>query len=238
MRELLKWLPQQYMLDTLDENPALAHTQSGDGWCALRFGHYLFLGGRFCEEAANAIKNEANALNVSLIYCPDEDWKAGVRGVLGDIPAWGRRMYARAPEKYEGKIAEIEKIDAEKLEKYANSEMFIEEVTDTGTYSSMEDFFKRGMGFAPVVDGAIRGFITSEYPSEGVCAIGIEVEEAYQRRGWAKEMTRQFLSAAADKSIKKVYWECWTDNEASVKTALACGFELCAEYEALEYWRQ
>lgn len=225
------------MLQTLSENPALARTREGDNWRAVLFGHYLFIGGKCSARAAREIAESMLAENVTLIYCPDDEWRAGLRAVLGDMNAWGRRLYARAPQKFEPKIAEIEKIDAAKLAKCGNAEIFIEEVIGTGTYSSMEDFFARGMGFAPIIGGDIRGFCTSEYPSENACAIGIEVEAEYRGRGWAKEMTRRFLTAAVEKGIKTVYWECWADNAPSVAVARACGFELMREYDALEYFQ-
>lgn len=115
--------------------------------------------------------------------------------------------------------------------------MTSESVTGTATYASLDDFFARGMGFAPLIGERFSGFCTSEYPSKGACAIGILVEEAQRGKGLAKAMTRAFLNAACDRALDTVYWECWADNVPSVKTALACGFHHVASYDALEIWR-
>ena len=237
MREKLSWLPQQYMLDTVSENPRLAKVHEAGEMCAVLFGHSLFIGGRYDREAAHFLTEHMLTENVTFAFCPDEEWKAGLRELLGDLKEYKREMYAIKPYRSQGGNAIIERMDASTLARYQNAGIFTEEVLDTCTYDSMDDFFARGMGFAPVVEGKIRGFITSEYPSAGTCAIGIMVEEELRGRGLAKDMTRAFLSAACDKGITTVYWECWKNNTPSVKTALACGFQKVAEYETLEIWR-
>jgi len=60
-------------------------------------------------------------------------------------------------------------------------------------------FLKNGFGYTTVIDGKIQGFCTSEYESEDELAIGIEVAETHQQKGYGKAMTAAFL----DEAIKK-----------------------------------
>ncbi|MGI6238020.1 MAG: GNAT family N-acetyltransferase [Christensenellales bacterium] len=233
MRKMLEWLPMQYMLDTLSENPNLAKYYEGEKACAVLFGHSLFIGGAYDRETALYLAKNMRAEDGTIVYCPDEAWLDGLREICDDAKVYRRAMLAVKPYPHDGRNDAIMRIDTGALEKYGNAEMFTEEVLGTGTYLSMADFFARGIGFAPVYDGALRGFCTSEYPSRGKCAIGIYVDEAYRGRGLAADLTRAFLNTAHEMGMDTVYWECWANNAPSIQTALKCGFEKQAEYEVL-----
>ncbi len=233
MREKLKWLPQQYMLDVLDENPKLARYHEGNGYCAVLFGHYLFIGGRCDPEAARFLTEHMLAHFITFVYCPDDAWKKAIREMVPDATKNRRALYAVKPYRSPDSDGRIIRVGSADLGQYAGVDVFIDEVVGTATYNSMDDFFARGIGIAPLIDGRLSGFCTSEYPSRGKCAIGIMVEEPHRGQGIAKAMTRAFLSAACDREIETVYWECEAENAASYKTALACGFHQIASYEAL-----
>ncbi len=237
MREMLSWLPQQYMLDTLDENPRLARYHEGDGFCAVLFGHYLFIGGRFDPEAVRFLAEHMLSEYVTFAYCPDEAWKGGLRALFPEGREEGRAIYAVRPYRSPASDERIIRVEKPDLGKYEGADVFVDEVMGTATYDSMDDFFARGIGTAPLIGGRLSGFCTSEYPSEGKCAIGIMVDEPYRGQGIAKAMTRAFLTAAYDRGFDQVYWECRADNEPSYRTALACGFQEIASYEAFVIWR-
>lgn len=237
MRETLKWLPQQYMLDTLDENPKLARYWQGDGNRAVLFGHYLFIGGRYDPEAARFIAERMQADFVTFAYCPSDQWKDGLRTLFPKATAQGRALYAVKPYRSPASDERIIRVEMSDLGKYEGADVFVDEVMGTATYDSMDDFFARGMGFAPLIGGRLSGFCTSEYPSRGKCAIGIMVDEPHRGQRLAEAMTRAFLNVACDRGFETVYWECEAENAASYKTALACGFHKIASYEALVIWR-
>jgi RimJ/RimL family protein N-acetyltransferase len=233
MREKLKWLPQQYMLDTLDENPRLALYHEGDLSSAVLFGHYLFIGGRYDPEAARFLAEHMLAHYITFAYCPDDEWREGLRALFPEARAQGRALYAVKPYRSPLADARLIRVEKQDLGKYEGADVFVDEVMGTATYDSMDDFFARGIGFSPLIGGRLSGFCTSEYPSKGKCAIGIMVEDPHRGQGIAKAMTRAFLSAACDLEIETVYWECEAENAPSFKTALACGFQKIASYEAL-----
>ncbi len=237
MREKLSWLPQQYMLDVLDENPKLARHHQGDSFCAVLFGHYLFIGGRFDPEAARFLAENMLADHVTFAYCPDGAWKDGLRALFPAAKAMGRALYAAKPYRCPASDARIIRVENADLGKYEGADVFMDEVMGTATYDSMDDFFARGMGFSPLIENRLSGFCTSEYPSKGKCAVGIMVEEEYRGQGLAKAMTRAFLNAACERDFETVYWECEAENAGSYRTALACGFHKVASYEALVIWR-
>lgn len=182
MMGMLGWLPQQYMLDTLGENPKLARYHEGDGFCAVLFGHYLFVGGRWDPEAARFLAERMMAEHVTFAFCPDDSWRAGLRALFPAAKAQTRALYAAEPIRFapDPRVIRVGKPDLERCE---GADVFIDEVMGTATYDSMDDFFARGMGFAPLIDGRLTGFCTSEYPSAGKCAVGIMVEEAHRGKG-------------------------------------------------------
>lgn len=233
MREKLQWLPQQYMLDTLDENPKLARYHEGEFSCAVLFGHYLFIGGRYDPEAAHFLAGHMLANYITFAYCPDEEWKDGLKALFPEAWTQGRALYAVAPYRSQTADGRIIRVESADLGKYEGADVFIDEVMGTATYDSMDDFFARGIGIAPLIGGRLSGFCTSEYPSRGKCAVGIMVEEKHRGQGIAKSMARAFLNAACERGIGTVYWECEAANAPSFKTALACGFQKIASYEAL-----
>lgn len=238
MRRSLGFSPLQYMLDTAQENPRLASFfEAGETYACL-FRHMLFLGGGYDGEAFRFITQELLDVNhrarqpVLYVFAGDPAWE---RAFQEKFPGKGR-VYARSLygiKPVPGEIALPETVREIRGElPLDNFGMIRDEVLGTGTYNDMDDFFSRGICFAPVIDAKVCGFCTSEYPSQNAVAIGIEVLEEYQRRGYAKAMTRAFLSKAAQRDLF-VYWECWSKNLASVRTALACGFQKQAEHEML-----
>jgi GNAT superfamily N-acetyltransferase len=130
-------------------------------------------------------------------------------------------------------VDNIEEITSELMNSCVdNLEMITDEVISTGTYNDMEDYLNRGIGYTVIIDNKVCGFCTSEYPSKDSVAIGIEVLEEFQKQGYAKSMTGQFLRKASQRGLN-VYWECWKNNTPSKNTALSCGFEKVADYSVL-----
>ena len=58
------------------------------------------------------------------------------------------------------------------------------------------------------------------------------VIKEHQRKGIAKALVKRFLQKASNKELN-VYWECWKNNNPSIKTALSCGFVKVADYPVL-----
>lgn len=235
-RRLLAYTPLQYMIDFAQENPGNAHLWMDDArepqTCVLVLKHLHFIGGRYSTEAKERFSREALPAAA-----------AGIRHLCvsaGD-PAWLEAIAAEHPEscrRYERSLLRSEfladlpeeasddvvRITRELVEAgLENAGIIVDEVVGTATYRDMEDFYARGFGFAPVRDGRVMGFCTSEYPSAKAVAIGIEVSEGLRRRGVAKAMTRAFLHEAHARGLT-VYWDCWKSNFASVRTAESCGF--------------
>lgn len=99
----------------------------------------------------------------------------------------------------------------------------IEEVSSM--WGSKEGFEKKGFGTCAIYEGQIIGWCTAEFVSERTCGIGIETIEAFQKKQVATKMTEAFLNLCKVKNIMP-YWDSWTKNEPSVKTALKNSFEV------------
>lgn len=246
VRELLRFTTLQYMLDTFAENPKLGKLFVDDdinpSTCILSLKHLLFFGGRLSQDCLHFLLNNIltddirNKGHVFYFIYPDDTWK----NALMELFPYNSRQYERSlyqckpsckiEQPYNDNIVEI----TYELMNSAtgNLGMIIDEIIGTGTYNNMEDFFRRGIGYSPVINNKVCGFCTSEYPSKDAIAIGIEVLEEYQRQGYAKFMTRLFLYKAAQRDLT-VYWECWKNNIASVNTALSCQFDKVGDYSIL-----
>lgn len=239
IRELLSFSPLQYMLDVLEENPHFAHIytdrEAKPTCCALLFGHYLWLAGMVKENAADiaaAIREEHMDVLFAFYEAP-----AAAQAMKEQFPRVydnGRCVFRQTPKRQESEPpARVAPITLELLRSdVGNRDMIINEVTDTATYDSLEAFFRKGFGFTFIAENEICAFCTSEYQSKASIAIGIEVKEKHERKGIAKEMARAFLQEAAKRDLT-VFWECWKQNEPSIRTALACGFDKVAEYPVI-----
>lgn len=237
-RERFRFSPLQYMLDAARDNPKLASVYADDDVSVCLFNHMLFIGGayradRFDFILTDILSGDFRANHpVFYVFCDRPEWEDAFAKRFGEkAHAYERSLFGIHPR--EQAVETPEEIQEIKdFMPYSNFEMIVDEVVGTATYDDMPDFFARGVCFAPVIDGAVSGFCTSEYPSAGALAIGIEVLEPFRKRGYAKAMTQAFLNRAAEKGVS-VYWECWKDNAASANTARACGFGKIADYRVL-----
>lgn len=245
-REFFKYTALQYMIDTLIENPKLGKIFVDDNinpnTCIISLKHLLFFGGRLSKDCLNFLSNRIltddirNKGYVFYMLYPNEEWKNGLMDVFShSCNQYERSLYHIKPlcaDKQPG-YDNIVGITSELMNsKVGNLDIITEEIIGTGTYNDMEDFFLRGTGYTLLVNNKVYGFCTSEYPSKDAIAIGIEVHEKYQKKGYAKAMAELFLNKAAHQGLT-VYWECWKNNIASVNTALSCQFEKVADYPIL-----
>jgi GNAT superfamily N-acetyltransferase len=97
---------------------------------------------------------------------------------------------------------------------------------------SVEDFLTRSFGLCPVYSNEVAGWCMSEYNVGQRCEIGIATAEKYQRKGIATLSTRFFLAEALRRGYRRVGWDCWTRNIASVASARKAGFTFVEEYPA------
>jgi RimJ/RimL family protein N-acetyltransferase len=99
---------------------------------------------------------------------------------------------------------------------------------------SVEDFLARSFGVCFVDAGrqTLAGWCLSEYSCGARCEVGIEVLEAYQRRGLGTRLTQALCGAAAQRGVNQVGWHCLAANEPSRATARRAGLQFVAPYRA------
>lgn len=245
-RELLNFTVLQYMLDTIYENPKLGKIFVDDvdnpNSCILSLKHLLFFGGDLTQDCLSFLSEEILTENIrdngSVFYMiyPDKAWENALKELFHERCIQYERSLYRWKLKCIDKLPccdNILEITTDLMNSTThNLDMITDEIISTGTYDNMEDYLIRGMGCTPIINNKVCGFCTSEYQSKGAVAIGIEVLEEYQRKGYGKAMTKTFLCKAAQRRLT-VYWECWKNNIASVNTALSCGFEKVEDYPIL-----
>ncbi len=249
-RELFSYSALQYMFNTLEENPVLGQVFADDEknteTCIIFWKHSIYLGGKLTKDSLNFLTNELltnevkDRLEVCFIFYPEEEWKKVLFEQFNgscSCNQYERSLYHIKPlpdnnfsQDSKPQSSNIVEISEELMNsKIDNLDMIREEIIGTGTYNDMKDFYTRGIGYSVVIDNKVCGFCTSEYPSKNVLAIGIEVLEEQQKKGYEKAMTKAFLNKAGKQGLQ-VYWECWKRNIASVNTARSCGFEKVMDY--------
>ncbi|MEA4888959.1 MAG: GNAT family N-acetyltransferase [Clostridiaceae bacterium] len=249
-RQLLSFSPLQYMFDAVSEKPQLSEIyidgEVNPKSCALLLGHYLFL--NKAEEsfitqlfATVFTEEKQKELGALIIFYDDDGTAELIKKYFRKVYDNTRSVYRYNPVQTDNKRGDTdikrgdfvvpitEELINSDLE---NIEMITQEVLGTATYDNMKAFCQNGIGYTFVDQKRICAFCTSEYPSKSAVAIGIEVDAKHQRQGVATEMTQAFLKKALSRKLN-VYWECWKSNEASVQTALKCGFEKVADYPVL-----
>ena len=246
IRKMFEFFAKQYTLNVLSEKPKLAQIytdkDNNPSTCILTWNHSIYIGGEFSHDCLNYISNKLLSseskknLHVFFIYYSNEAWKNSIYKLFADnCTLYERSLYSIKPiynecfPQYDCIVEISEELMASTV---SNLDMITEEIIGTGTYDNMEDFFIRGIGYTIIIDNKVCGFCTSEYQSEKEIAIGIEVLNIYQQRGYAKAMTNAFLNKSAQRDLN-VYWECRRNNISSVKTAISCGFEKVADYSIL-----
>ena len=246
IRQLLSFIPLQYMIDSVEENPKLAklYISETENTCFVLFGHYLFVAGEITNEAISYLDNKIlsekarKELEIIIVFYPNEDWKNSITSLFPNkCKIYERSLYHTKPaymcDISTSSQSSILKITSELLRSNVeNISMIIDEIIGTNTYYDMDDFINRGIGFTPVFDNKVCGFCTSEYPSKTEVAIGIEVLKEYQNQGIAKTMTKMLLNEAYKKNLT-VNWECWKNNIPSSNTAISCGFKKVADYPVI-----
>ncbi len=110
-----------------------------------------------------------------------------------------------------------------------NRGMIAGEVTQM--WGGVDAFLQEGFGVCAVVDGAVAGFCTAEYVSPGRCGMGVATAPEHRRQGLAAAMTNAFLAMSARRGVTP-FWDCWTNNQGSIKTATRAGFQFVADYPA------
>jgi RimJ/RimL family protein N-acetyltransferase len=91
---------------------------------------------------------------------------------------------------------------------------------------SVPDFLAKSFGACIVHQGQIVGWCMSEYNVGSRCELGIETDDAYQRRGLARATATAVIREAVARGLTEIGWICEADNLPSIATAEHLGFEL------------
>lgn len=95
---------------------------------------------------------------------------------------------------------------------------------------SLEHFVDQAFGYCIIHDtDGIVAWCTAEYVSPGICGVGIETVEPYQRQGLATCTAAAFAKHAI-RLDWQVHWDSWLKNTPSIHTAEKVGFQKIADY--------
>jgi RimJ/RimL family protein N-acetyltransferase len=101
---------------------------------------------------------------------------------------------------------------------------------------SVEDFLEHSFGFCLVHGDEIVSWCLSEYNSRRGCEVGIETVEPYRRQGLATLVASALVEEALRRGLRRVGWDSWASNAASIATARKAGFEKARDYPVHFAW--
>ncbi len=173
------------------------------------------------------------------LYFANDDWRTEVATFLPDmdVQQHPRVLYRLDP------LADLSQppdlphhmrlqiIDSDLLQswKLPGITALIQEIE--ACWTSQEHFVDQAFGYCIIHDtDGIISWCTAEYFSPGVCGIGIETLEQYQRRGLATMTARAFAQHAARLGWQ-VNWDSWLRNTPSIRVAEKVGFRKVTDYQ-------
>jgi GNAT superfamily N-acetyltransferase len=200
---------------------------------------------RFLDEIAHIFSDElipahrARGNDAYLVYAPGEAWNTALAQLFG-----GRQLYYGTRQYYEintfAPKTDLPLPDGFSMQpitpEFLSSDVSgLDAVREEmcSERASVEDFLARSFGLCPVHSNEVAGWCMSEYNVGDRCEIGIATAEKHQRKGIATLTTWYFLAEAYRRGYKRVGWDCWERNVASVATARKAGFTLVEEYPAI-----
>ena len=182
------------------------------------------------------------------VYCPEEgiafaflavdsnDWDPSVVSILTPRePIRDRRLhYTNPPQpgEWRGSIPEgyeIRRLDRETLSTGIQMHEKVLEWLDNN-FGSQEAFLGNGLGAIAIHKGEVVAWCLADSVVGNQADIGVETEEAHQRKGLAYATTCLVLEIALERGIHHLGWHCHAINIPSVKTAVKAGFEIQSEY--------
>lgn len=236
-----------HVLDFVCEYPDFGRIYADDdeqpSYLFLSIGHYLFVSenvdDKIVQTAMHKLfpQNVKTILQTILVFYPN----SGVRDVFERLHDRQITVHNRKVFIFTSGMKLKSLLDASPTKKITptlmardltNVDMVRGEIVSTNSYFGLEDFYQRGIGYMTIDADAITGFCVSEYQSKQKTGVGIRVNETYRNRGLATMMTQAFLAEAKAKQLE-VYWDCWSEKEASVKTAKTNGFLLKDQYPVM-----
>ncbi|MCH1624205.1 GNAT family N-acetyltransferase [Ferdinandcohnia quinoae] len=215
----------------------------------------IFLGGStenipFFEEVNKLIKDELlpglssnGELDYVLYYPTDKKWEDILPIVMKDIlPMRSGRMtfshnLSRIDDLNDPSIVAINGNFLKRQDVIGLNDIKSEILEN---WPSLEAYEDKGFGCAAILDTnegpTIISWCLTDWVVEDECEIGIETDEDYRGNGWARKTALGTLSLAKQRGIKRVGWQCWSNNIASQRTALSVGFKLLADFPVLFGW--
>ncbi|MGG4454030.1 GNAT family N-acetyltransferase [Brevibacillus porteri] len=215
----------------------------------------IFLGGSvdnplFFEEVNALLKEEIlpqlaadEQLDYVLFYPTDEKWDDILDIVMKDIFPMrsGRMIFSHHLQDLSPPADDqIVPIDSSflKRKELVGLEDVIDEIAEN--WPSIAAYENKGFGCAAIQDTdegpTIISWCMTDWVVEDECELGIETDEDYRGNGWARKTAMGALSLAKQRGIKRVGWQCWSNNIGSQRTALSLGFELLADFPVLFGW--
>jgi hypothetical protein len=104
------------------------------------------------------------------------------------------------------------------------------------TWGNVDTFAAHGRGFCLLNGGELLSACLAVFASEAADEISTHTVEAYRRQGWGAVVAAAFIQDCLAAG-RHPNWECWWENEPSVKLAERLGYIMVQDYPVC-YWEE
>ncbi|MBP1996521.1 GNAT family N-acetyltransferase [Paenibacillus eucommiae] len=217
----------------------------------------IFIGGSpenhlFFVEANTLLKEEllpcrasAGKLDYVLFYPTDNYWEEAIGEVMKDLLPMksGRMTFSHDLDHVQSSFYDgVFPVTGSLLKQQdlTGLDGVVSEIQEG--WPSIEAFEDNGFGCVAIQDtkegSTIISWCLTDWVVGNECEFGIETVESFRGNGWARKTASGALLLAKQRGLKRVGWQCWSNNIGSQKTALSAGFELLADFPVMFGWNR
>lgn len=178
-----------------------------------------------------------------MLYYPEASWEAPAEQILeGKKPVkLGRQYYELKALRQDwrklippGMV--VRRVDAKLLEDTQLKHLDDLKNEMVSECPSLETFLHTRLGVCALAGDEIAGWSLSEYNLGERCEIGIETVGQFRRQGVGTITAGALIELAQAQGIRRIGWDCFSENAPSAATAVKVGFEMVEEYSVYFTW--
>jgi len=227
------------VLDSHSEGQVWVDTLPSPSWGIVReaaFGSLYFGGAPDAAIISDMIASLKNQGDVLIGLWPEDDLLQMLPPnpeYVGSVLEFGNHLFGDSLSNLLGPIpvgCQLRRLDRGLFQHSMMANYF------TGVYGSIEKTLKRGMGLCLVRGEEILSEGSAGPSANGIIEIGVETSEQRQRCGYAALVCAHLIKECEEQGFV-TYWNCDTQNAASIALARKLGYPTEKEYKLTAWFR-
>ena len=162
-----------------------------------------------------------------LLTAHPDDWHGQLPAIVAPstLVPYPRRHFTTGTLRFDWRSAVpdgyvIHPLDKILLERYPG----IEIPEDAQKLLNVEDPITQGFGFAAIYNDTVTAHAMIDFIQDSEGEIGLFTQETHRRKGLATVTSAACIEFGLSHGLKRVRWECHTENAGSLRTAEKLGF--------------